>query len=374
MSFGSLTVLYSEFALDDPEDLSGWTTDAQVVVGRNRIIDRWQPSEVTITLLDPNPVATLRVGGYLTVKGIGFVIVSISRTYGIPYNSTTHSAPQDIVVLNALSTGLKYCGQIKYQDETLTANTLKEYAYTATGNISGGGAPVFSGSAWDTFTAKLTNFSGSGLDLLNGLVNGVVGYVQDPGTFNNVIFQNPLNLGSSGIYAANNHVNFTDSGAQSSATNTYHFDEIQFLATTENDYGVIIVTYNVGANVVTAGSAGPEYQTNTLLNTGSQAQQMADVLAAILASSEITPYSISTKASITDGFDQQSQTQYDTIGTRIGITFRGTTYNAICEGFTISQTVNDARYTYYLSPALAQPLILDDTNFGILDTNTLGIG
>lgn len=370
----TLSVFYSEFALDDPEDITEWVTDVQVVVGRKRIIDRWQPSEVTVTLIDPNPVATLVIGGYLTVKGIGFSIVSMERNYGIPYNAGTGAAPQDIVTLRGLSYGLRYCGAIKYQNETLAQNTLEEYAYVATGNVSLSGAPTFVGPAWSTFTAKLTSFSGSGLDFLNSLVNGVVGYVQDQGVFNNVIFQNNLTLGSSGAFAADNLVNFTDTGAQSSATNTYYFDQIQFLASTENDYGLVVVTYNVGANTVTSGAGGAEYQTNTLLNQQSQAQQMADVLHAILSASDLAPYAISTKASITDGLDQVTQTGYDLVGTRIGITFRGQTYNAICEGFTITSTINDDRYTYYLSPAIAQALILDDTEFGILDTNTLALG
>lgn len=370
----TLSVFYSEYALDDPEDMTEWVTDVQVNVGRKRIIDRWQPSEVTVSLINPTPVATLRIDGYLTVKGIGFVIVSIDRNYGIPYNSGTGAAPQDIVTLRGLSYGLRYCGAIKYQNETLAQNTLEEYAYIATGNISMGGAPTFVGPAWSTFTAKLTSFSGSGLDFLNSLVNGVVGYVQDQGVFNNVIFQNNLRLGSSGAFAKDNYVNFTDTGSQSSATNTYYFDQIQFEASTENDYGLVVVTYNVGANTVTSGAGGSEYQTNTLLNQQAQAQQMADILQSILSASELTPYAISTKSSITDGYDQTTQTTYLLPGTRIGITFRGQTYNAICEGFTITSTINDDRYTYYLSPALAQPLILDDTAFGILDTNTLALG
>jgi hypothetical protein len=49
-------------------------------------------------------------------------------------------------------------------------------------------------------------------------------------------------------------------------------------------------------------------------------------------------------------------------------------YVVILEGYTITQDLDDAYYTFYFSPGLGQPLILDSTTFGILNTNTLGLG
>ena len=62
------------------------------------------------------------------------------------------------------------------------------------------------------------------------------------------------------------------------------------------------------------------------------------------------------------------------IGSEINIRFRSTVYTVILEGYTITQDLDDAYYAFYFSPALGQPLILDSTAFGILDTNTLGLG
>ena len=98
------------------------------------------------------------------------------------------------------------------------------------------------------------------------------------------------------------------------------------------------------------------------------------MLYTMLAAEEIVPYAVSTKASIVSAYNLHTQTTYALPGSRVSVTFRGTTFDAVCEGFTITQTQLDARYTYYLSPALAVALILDDNAFGILDTNTLGLG
>jgi hypothetical protein len=372
---GQFTVEYSWGYLEDPEDLTDWVISADMMVGRHRIIDRWEPSNVTVVLRNPQNVNPLVVGRYIIVNGIGFSIVSIQRSYGIPFNALTDDAPADLVTITGSSSGLWAAARIKYIDYTAAANTIKEYAYTATQNISGGAAPTFYGPAWDTFTCKATNFNGTSLDLLNSILTGVVGYVQDPGGFESIIANNPINLASSGALASTIGANFTDTGSQSSSTKTYFYDEIQFLANTETDAGKVLITYNVGANSVTSASgAGNQYQTDTLLNTGSQAQQAADVLYSILGVDEIGPYSVSTTSGIYGSFNLPTQAAYDMIGKGITVTFRGDTYNAICEGFSVSQDVERARYTFYLSPALAVPLILDSTAFGILDTNTLGIG
>lgn len=374
---GQFTVTYSLDALSAPESITDYVEQAQLTVGRKRLIDRWQPSELTVTLIDPVTIDPLTVGGFLDCKGIGFQIVSIDRQYDIPYDAGTQAAPGDRVTIVAHSWGLYRAGRDKLQATTLLSDDVQEHTLFAVGLTSATPDNDFVGPAWRTFTAKTTTFAGSKLDLMNGLVNGVIGYVHDPGDYSNLTGYNGMSFGSTGSFGADNYINFTDSGAQSSATNTYHYDKVEFLTNSENDYDRVTITYNVGANTVTkeaSATAYNEYQTNTFLDTGSQAQQTADVMYNLLSAAELVPYAISTKASIVSAYDLHTQTTYALPGSRVGITFRGNTYNAVCEGFTITQTTSDARYTYYLSPALTQPLILDNTEFGILDTNTLALG
>jgi hypothetical protein len=61
------------------------------------------------------------------------------------------------------------------------------------------------------------------------------------------------------------------------------------------------------------------------------------------------------------------------IGARVSVTFRGTVYQSIIEGITVTATPESSRYTFYLSGAdLNNYLILNDTVFGRLDYNKLG--
>ena len=61
------------------------------------------------------------------------------------------------------------------------------------------------------------------------------------------------------------------------------------------------------------------------------------------------------------------------IAKTVEIIFRGTTYNAVIEGWVVSMTPGESRYTFYFSGAdLNNYLILDDTDRGVLDANRLG--
>jgi hypothetical protein len=60
-------------------------------------------------------------------------------------------------------------------------------------------------------------------------------------------------------------------------------------------------------------------------------------------------------------------------GYQIGIILRGTRYQCVLEGATITATPESTRFTYYLSSAEAYSfLILDDAIYGKLDNNKLG--
>jgi hypothetical protein len=55
------------------------------------------------------------------------------------------------------------------------------------------------------------------------------------------------------------------------------------------------------------------------------------------------------------------------------VTFRGTTYQCLIEGVSVTATPAGASYTYYVSGAdLNAYLILNNTTFGTLNYNRLG--
>ena len=60
---------------------------------------------------------------------------------------------------------------------------------------------------------------------------------------------------------------------------------------------------------------------------------------------------------------------------RMSLAFRGTTYQTVVQGFTLTATPDSARVTYYLEPVSAYPFLrLDDSDVGILSVNVLGGG
>jgi hypothetical protein len=74
-----------------------------------------------------------------------------------------------------------------------------------------------------------------------------------------------------------------------------------------------------------------------------------------------------------DKFAGVTQSFARTPGVRTRVEFRGTIYQCIIEGVTMSATPAGARFTFYLSGAdLNQYLILDDLFYGKLDSNKLG--
>lgn len=88
-------------------------------------------------------------------------------------------------------------------------------------------------------------------------------------------------------------------------------------------------------------------------------------------------------SAITAQSEAQHTNNLDTLGVtdfwklpnyKIKIVFRGTTIYAQIEGVSLSATPNGARFTYYLSPdSMNNFLILDDSRYGQLNNNRLGI-
>jgi hypothetical protein len=173
-------------------------------------------------------------------------------------------------------------------------------------------------------------------------------------------------------------VNFSDT-ANNSTNQIYN--QINFDSLSDNFYTQIQVdpeSYAV-ATVTQGGASLPyrTYQVNTLNNSTSQATDYANYL---LANYGTARFAIS---SFTCMAEAQSSFQLDKIGyqslmpqapgTQVSVAFRGTTYQCIIEGVTMSATPAGASFTYYVSGAdLNAYLILDNTTFGRLDFNRLG--
>ena len=115
----------------------------------------------------------------------------------------------------------------------------------------------------------------------------------------------------------------------------------------------------------------------TYATTVEQASDLADYYLASVDDQVVAPNAVSV---VSGG---QNGTNIDTMNTEIfaflpayktRIEFRGTTVAARIEGATMTATPEQTRVTYYLSSAESNPyFILDSDDFGILDTNKLGL-
>lgn len=375
-----------QFTVEVSEDTATWTAltsyviNANVRVGRQQVTDRFTPDTCTIELLAPangGPAIPPR-GYYLQINGtnklFNGIITDVRRDYGIPYTSATGNAPADRITITAESTALYWCGRGYATDVIIT--TAMDLGTAGTNVFFDGvtslNSPNYVGTAFGTFVSQNETFNGIVLDYFNSQAISVVGHITDRG------FSSAPNLYANGERLDEKYVSFTDTGSQSSATDTYFYDQIEFVASDDNSYTQVRVNYNSSAaQAVSSTGSQPfgSYTTTSILENLADAQQTADVTAAILSQSTLRPFRISTTTTIVGSFDLAAQVNdYNLVGTRCDVTFRGTTYNMVIEGYQISQDLDQGRYTFYFSPALEQPLILDSTAFGILDTNTLGIG
>lgn len=350
-------------------------------VGRRMITDRWTPDICTVELYAP------ATGGY-TVPNLGDflqlndankiysgIITDVRRDYGIPYSSGTGNAPADRITITAASVGKYQAGRgyatsVVIPASQILGNAVVDVWFDGITSLS---SPSFYGNGWG-FIAQNETYTGNVLDYMNTASQSVAGYITDRGA------SGSPNMVSNGYRAVQNHMNFSDvPGSQSSTTWTYYYDQIEFLASADNSYTRVDVAYNSGASTATALSGSQPYNaynTTSNLENLSEAQQVADVDLAILSQTAYRPFRVSTRSALWPSIlgPYYVLDQNDVIGTTMNVTFRGTTYALICEGFTVSQDLDDARWTFYFSPSLGVPLILDSTAFGILNTNTLGLG
>jgi hypothetical protein len=170
------------------------------------------------------------------------------------------------------------------------------------------------------------------------------------------------------------------SDTTNNATNQV-YDQIEFASYADNFYTQVSVDPESFAPQTVTNGAAPyrTYTVNTINGSASQALDYANYLLNNYKTPKVAISSISCLA------NAQNSMQLDAlgmvgllrtgrqIGRILNVTFRGTTYPCIIEGYTFSASPGEARYTYYVSAAdLNAYLILDNATFGRLDFNKLG--
>jgi hypothetical protein len=376
MPLQTYTVSYS---LDG---ISGFTAltnmqGIQISLGRGAQLDQVKASTATFELRYPtgyaSPVTALVSGTYIKIEnttGSAYTIwrgriSDVSARYGIPYAGGVGQADFLSVTCEG---NFAAVGRMQGENYAMAAGGLSQQcldAYNESGVqiqfITSGGEPQMAAttvsSTWADWVARAAL------------------------TVNARLWDASTALGSwivSPFFSNVSTVNFSDTA--NNATNQI-YNQINFDSLSDNFYTQIQVdpeSYGV-ATVTQAGASLPyrTYQVNTLNNSTSQATDYANYL---LANYGTARFAIS---SFTCMAEAQSSFQLDKIGyqnlmpqapgTQVSVAFRGTTYQCIIEGVTMSATPAGAQFTYYVSGAdLNAYLILNNTTFGRLDYNRLG--
>ena len=376
MPLQTYTVSYS---LDG---ISGFTAltnlqGIQISLGRGAQLDQVKASTATFELRYPtgyaSPVTALVSGTYIKIEnttGSAYTIwrgriSDVSARYGIPFVSGVGQADFLSVTCEG---NFAAVGRMQGENYAMAAGGLSQQcldAYNESGVeiqfITSGGEPQMAA----------TTVSSTWADWVARAALTVNARLWDSSTANGSWIVSPF-------FSNVSTVNFSDT--ENNATNQI-YNQINFDSLSDNFYTQIQVdpeSYGV-ATVTQAGASLPyrTYQVNTLNDSTSQATDYANYLLANYGTAQFAISSFTCMAEAQSSF-QLDKIGYESLmpqapGTQVSVAFRGTTYQCIIEGVTMSATPAGASFTYFVSGAdLNAYLILDNTVFGTLDYNKLG--
>ena len=343
-------------------------------VGRQKQLDPYNASSGTITIRYPtgyaSPITALSSGNYIRIQNATGgqymfygTINNVDVSYGIPYAGGVGNA--DFMTISVEGYFARF-GRVQGLNYAMASGAVYTQLSTCQAQT---GLQIVASSANNQVMAA-TTVSGSWGDWVNKTLVSINGRMWDSYA-GSVSIQGPFESFSSAI---------TFSDTTNNATNQV-YDQINFGSYADNYYTQVTVSpESYSAQTVQTGSS--PYRTlnmNTFNSSTSQATDYANYLLNNYNNKGFALLSISCLAEAQktfklDSVSGYSGTQFSTTpGTRVQVVFRGTTYNCIVEGVSMSATPASSRYTYYLSGAdLNAYLLLNDAVYGRLDYNKLG--
>lgn len=357
--------------------------DVSVSGGRQALVDNFSSTRCTITCRYPNgyttPISNLVSGqpisvelrnepGYTTSFTVfdGFVS-DVEVQYGIPYKDGVGQA--DYLVINC-ETALARLARTVGNDYAMPADTILEQITRANNQTLVG----MNYSSPD-FTKQIsgTTVTGSWADWLNQLALTVAGRIADTQS---------IILTGQGPYedVSTYGVSFSDSATPGASDIRYN--SIQFDSLAQNYFTEVTVTPSSFATQIVSsipvGESPRNYTVNTFNGSNAQTTDTANFYLSQFSTPKIGISQIGfTLNSLETGALQTAVSRFfasaNPIAYQVPIVFRGTTYQAIIEGFELSLTPGSQTCSFYVSDnSLNNFLVLNNTNFGRLDFNKLG--
>ena len=387
MALQSYTFQYTTDVNPTPSTI--WTTLDNVVSfnvngGRQRQLDQYKADTANIVVRYPNgyasPITALKAGTtiriLLTSSGsiLGWpqvyagYINDVQVEYGIPYVGSVGNADYLTISLES------HFARFGRQQGLGLAVPADEIGATLSYISFYSGSTVGNGPIVGFKTVSATTVDATYGDWLNQLLTTVNGRMTDeiyPFSSAQTVILDPS-------YLRVPPVGFSD--VANDATNQV-YNKITFDSAAQEFYTQVTVDpVAYPAQTVQTGSAPYRtLQLNTFNSSTADALNYANYLlnnykTPVVAISSITcsaeSQNVFKLATLDAGFGANLS---GCVGYQVGITFRGTTYYGVIEGWTVSGTPAGSSYTYYISGAnLNAYLILDNAVFGTLDSNRLG--
>ena len=340
--------------------------------GRQAQLDQYQAGTCQITLRYPtgyaSPIAAFVPGQIIGVYDSdniysGFElfigrIADVEVDYGIPYGGGV--GPADYCILTCESRYAEF-GRVQGLGYSMAAGTGTAQLAACQTQTGYNLTTVNWGSYNPSFAATTVNTTWG--DWINQFVL----------TMNGRINENSSGLGILTQYSTSTP-SFDFSDVASPLSGIYPYQQIGFHSLADNYYTQVTVTpESYAAQTVSSGSAPYRtYQVNTLNASTSQALDYANYL--------LSNYNTPTVRIASIGYSQNTQiaiqrffpsTQY--VGSAGTVTFRGTTYYCIIEGYSYNATPDQIFCTVYVSAQdLNAYLKLDNLVYGRLNYNKLG--
>jgi hypothetical protein len=346
-------------------------------------------STAEITIRYPSgyasPIAVLVPGTEIVIRNITTTSVysqniyrgyisDVSVQYGIPYVGSTGNA--DFLTIQLEGEYARF-GRMQAQNYPMAADTI-------TNQMSAGRTQTGAFMDWfgaSTTTAAGTTLTGTWADWLARIA------------ISNNARMRETSAGNRGVYIASPLIegtgllNFASVQNCSALNQKQQYDQISFASIADNYYTQINVNpEGFSTQTVTSSTASAPYRTynvNTLNSSNSQALDYSNYLLGNYSTPKLAIMSISALAEVqyVNRLDNAisfgstiipAQLPYYP-GTNTTVEFRGTTYDCVIEGVTMSATPESARFTFYLSGAdLNAYLLLDNATRGTLNYNKLG--
>jgi hypothetical protein len=218
-------------------------------------------------------------------------------------------------------------------------------------------------------TASAQTYTGNGLDLLNEVIMTEIGHVSETsvvgGTYQPYTVLYPRNYDTVAGYS------FADTGA----TNTIKYNQIEFTSAAENYYTEVTIN-PLGLATQQAGSGNYGLTQNSVDATTGQALSHAQYLVSQYDSTTSTPHALTCDYESQASFSQNEFRDMisDTVsfsGALFTLVFRGNTYSVVLEGLQVDADTSStqARFTFSAFDN-NNYLILNSAVFGTLGTNS----